>query len=85
MYEDKEALLILPVLYIIMWRWLKHSVAAYRKAEQQSETSIRAENSYMIVRNMCHKGCETTRSLRRTDSFIILHKAVEEAGNSFCP
>lgn len=65
MYEDKEALLILPMLHIIMWRCLKHSVAAYRKPEQQSETSFRAENSYMIVRTTCSKGCETTRSLRR--------------------
>lgn len=84
-YEDREAPFILPVLYILMWRWLEHSVAAYRKPEQQSETSFRAENSYMTVRTMCHEGCETTKSLRRTDSFTTLHKAAEEAGNRFSP
>lgn len=84
MYEDKEALLTPPILYMIMWRWLKHSVASYRKPEQQWETSFRAENSYMIVTTTCPKGCETTMSLRRTDSFTTLHKASEEAGNGFC-
>lgn len=59
MCDDKEAPLILPMLQIIMWKWLKHSVAAYRKPAQPSETSFRAGNSSMIARTMCHKGCET--------------------------
>lgn len=83
MYEDKEAALILPMLYIIMWRWLKHSVAAYRKPEQQSETSFRAENSYMIVRTTCHKGCETTRSLRTHSQLFT--KQLRKLETAFVP
>lgn len=86
MKTKSHCLSCLCLIYSAMWRWLKQSVAAYRKPEQKSETPCRPEPIYMSARIMCGRGkAETIRSLRRTNSFAALHKVAREAGSSFGP
>lgn len=86
MYENKKSLLILLMPSIFRCVEVAETVCGYiQEGRAEVRNSMQSRDYLHVCRNHMQqrKGCETVRSLRRTNSFAALHKAAEEAGNSF--
>lgn len=86
MYENKKSLLILPMPNIFGCVEVAETVCGcLQEARAEVRNSMQSRDYLRVCKNHVQqrKGCETIRSLRRTNSFIALHEAAEEARNSF--
>ena len=88
MYENKKSLLILPMPNIFSYVEVAETVCGcLQEARAEVRNSLQSRDYLHVCKNHMQqrKGCETIRSLRRTNSFAALHEVAEEAGSSFGP